>query len=223
MRIVKSDVEIQRDVLEELKWDTRVEAPEVGVEVDDGVVTLTGAVSSYAKKIAAQNAAHRVVGVLDVVNDLRVHVPLHTQRSDTEIAQAVRQALMWDVFVPEEHIRTTVTDGWVTLEGEVERLTQWEDAENAIRHLEGVRGVNNRLTIHPPEVDAEELRETIEAALERRADREAGRIGITVTGGRVTLTGRVQSWRERKAVVGTVSHAPGVRVVEDQLELGMLG
>jgi osmotically-inducible protein OsmY len=108
------------DVLDELKWDSRVDETEVGVQVKDGVVTLNGMVTSYAKRWAAAEAAHRVIGVLDVANDLKVNVAGGTSRTDTEIAQAVRQTLEWDVFVPDDRIRSTVSDGWVTLEGTVE-------------------------------------------------------------------------------------------------------
>lgn len=223
MQIVKADAQIQRDVLDELKWDTRVAATDVGVEVDRGIVTLTGSVDSYAKKLAARDAAHHVAGVLDVVDDIQVHIPSAFARTDTEVAQAVRRALTWDAFVPEERIRTTVADGWVTLEGEVDAWNQRTEAEKAIRNLLGVRGVINKLTVQAPAVDAEELRQMIEEALDRRAEREAERIGIQVKDGRVVLTGRVQSWAERQAIVGTVAHALGVKTVEDHLQAKMVG
>src|ERR1700675_3922900 len=114
--IKKTDTQIHHDVLEELKWDSRVDETEVGLQVASGVVTLTGTVTSWAKRVAAQEAAHRVIGVLDVANDLRVKVPGGLTRTDTEIAQAVRRALEWDVFVPEEKITSTVADGFVTLD-----------------------------------------------------------------------------------------------------------
>src|SRR3989337_248322 len=127
--IKKSDTQIHHDVLEELKWDSRVDETEVGVEVDNGVVTLTGTVTSWAKRMAAEEAAHRVSGVLDVANDVKVRIPGELTRTDTEIAQAVRRTLEWDVFVPDERITSTVSDGWVTLEGPVDRGSQREDAE----------------------------------------------------------------------------------------------
>src|SRR6185503_5079431 len=119
-RIMKTDTQIHHDVLEELKWDSRVDETEVGIEVDKGVVTLSGTVTSWAKRMAAAEAARRVVGVLDVANDIKVKVPGGLSRTDTEIAQAVRQTLQWDVFVPDEQITSTVTDGWVSLDGTVE-------------------------------------------------------------------------------------------------------
>ena len=133
--MTKMDAQIHHDVLEELKWDSRVDETEVGVQVASGVVTLTGAVTSWAKRVAAQEAAHRVIGVHDVANDIKVKMPGGLTRTDTEIAQAVRRALEWDVFVPEDKITSTVTDGWVTLDGAVDTWSQRNDAERAVRNL----------------------------------------------------------------------------------------
>lgn len=214
---IKPDHQIKEEVMREMHWDTRVEESEIGVTVIRGVVTLTGVVSSYAKKMAAQEAAHRVHGVLDVANDIQVKPAGSLIRTDTEIAQAVRYALEWDVLVPSEHIRSTVTEGWVTLEGDVETLSQREDAERAVRYLRGVRGVHNRLRVSPPKVRPDEVREIIEAALERRAERLADRIRVSVHDGEVTLTGNVRSYAEKRAIIGAVSHTPGVHSVTDHL------
>ena len=213
----KTDSEIHHDVLAELKWDSRVDETEVGVEVDNGVVTLTGTVTSWAKRMAAQEAARRVIGVLDVANDIKVKVPGGLTRTDTEIAQAVRRALEWDVFVPEEKISSTVSDGWVTLEGTVERWSQRSDAERAVRNLTGVKGVVNKITVTPAIPATEDVRKAIEQALERRAEREAKRIHVDVRDGIATLTGSVHSWAERKSVVAAARFTPGVRDVDDRL------
>ena len=215
----KKDSEIQQAVLRELKWDTRVEETDIGVEVDAGVVTLTGKVSSWAKRTAAQEAAHRVGGVLDVANDIKVKVPGSVGRTDTDIAHAVRHALEWDVFVPEARIRSTVSDGWVTLEGDVDYWSQREDAARAVHNLSGVRGVANRIEITPPKVVTHDLRRSIEEALERQAKREARRIDLDVRDGRVSVSGVVHSWAERQAVVGAARGTPGVRSVDDHLSL----
>ncbi len=138
--LVRSDAAIQEDVVSELRWDTHVAVTDVGVEVDAGLVTLTGTVSSYVKELAAQEAAHRVRGVLDVVNHITVTIPGISARTDADIAQAVRQALQWDLLIPEEHLQTTVANGWVTLMGQVGRWSQRQDAEQAVRHLAGCRG-----------------------------------------------------------------------------------
>jgi osmotically-inducible protein OsmY len=145
--MAKTDAAIHQDVLRELHWDSRVEETEVGVEVDRGVVTLTGTVGSWAKRVAAEEAAHRVAGVLDVANDIEVKVPGELTRTDTEIAQAVRHALEWDALVPDQRIRSTVSHGWVTLEGEVDTWTEREDAARAVQNLIGVHGVTDRMTV----------------------------------------------------------------------------
>jgi osmotically-inducible protein OsmY len=210
--------DIQQAVLQELKWDMRVTETEVGVEVDKAIVTLSGTVSSYAKKLAAQEAAHRVNGVLDVANEVEVQIPNHMGKTDTEIAQAIRNALQWDVLVPADNINSTVANGWVTLNGEVNFWYEREDAEQAIRHLLGVRGVSNQLMITPTKYpQAPELKSLIEKALERRADSEAQKVEVTVHGGTITLSGGVPSWKDKQEIISEVSHAPGVQNIRDYL------
>lgn len=217
MEQLKSDAQIQQDVLRELKWDSRVSETDIGVIVNNGLVALTGAVNSYAKKLAAQEAAHRVAGVLDVANDIEVRLAESEDRTDTEIAKAVRRALEWDVWVPDRQIQSTVSNGWVTLDGKVSLMRERNDAERAVRNLVGVRGVTNRVEVALPALEPEEVREVIEEALERRAHREADRIQVEIEDGIVTLRGRVRSWQEKRAVMGAVSHAHGVRTVSDHL------
>lgn len=214
----KSDSEIKAQVLRELKWDSRIAWAEIEVEVRSGVVTLTGRVSSYAKKLAAQEATHRIAGVLDVANEIEVR-PQGAGRADEDIARAVRHALQWDAFVPDERILSTVSDGWVTLEGEVDLWRERQDAERTVMRLEGVVGVINKIRMVPQAVDPKELREQIEYALERRADREAERLRIEIHDGTVDLFGRVHSWQEKRAVLGSISHAAGVADVRDHLRI----
>ena len=213
----KTDAEIQQDVIREMKWDPRVDETEVGVEVDRGIVTLTGTVSSWAKRIAAAEAAHRVFGVLDVANDVTVKLPGSLTRTDTDLAEAVREALEWDVMVPDERITSTVSNGFVTLEGTVESWTQRDDAERAVRNLIGIGSVTNRITVVSPAMRADQVHKAIEEALERRAEREAGKIHVESTDGTVTLSGVVRSWGERQAVIGAARFAKGVRAVNDHL------
>lgn len=215
----KTDLQIQQDVMRELRWDTRIGPAKVGVEVDKGIVTLTGTLDNFAKKHAATEAAHRVAGVLDVANDISVHLAGSPGKTDTEIARAVRAALEWDAFVPDQRIRSNVSDGWVTLEGEVEYLRESEDAARVVRRLDGVKGVWNEIVVRPKKVEPAALRKMIEEALERRAEREAEQIAVAIDDGRVTLTGTVHSWLEKDAVVGVVGHAPGVRTVNDKLRI----
>jgi osmotically-inducible protein OsmY len=217
--VLRSDSETQEAVLQELRWDTRVKETEVGVAVDKGTVTLTGTVDTYGKKVAAEEAAHRVLGVLDVANDLQVRLDSAVWRTDTDIAHAVRHALEWNLLVPDKRITSTVASGTVTLAGDVATLFERQEAEKAVQHLAGVTGVRNRIEITPPEVDSDVVRLAIEDALARRAEREAERIGVAILDGTVILSGRVHSLREKRAVLGAVSHAPGVRSVDDHLRV----
>jgi len=173
--------------MRELKWDSRISWASINVEVTDGVVTLIGTVPTYVQKIAAQEAAHRVQGVLDVANDIEVTPIDSFVRTDSEIAGAVRNALEWDALVPNELIQSTVSDGWVTLEGQVDFWRERTDAERAIRRLAGVVGIINKVTIRKQAVNEKQLREEIEFALERRANREAERLRIEVHDGAVDL------------------------------------
>jgi len=215
----KSDSEIKQQVLRELKWDSRIGWSEIGVAVFEGVVTLTGIVDSYAKKQAAQEAAQLIAGALDVANEVEVRPSGEFTRTDVDIARAVRHVLQWDALVPDERIQSTVSEGWVTLDGDVDLWRERHDAERAVLRLEGVVGVINKITIAPKRVDPKELREEIEYALERRADREAERLRIEVHDGAVDLFGRVHSWQEKRAVVGSISHAPGVAEIRDHLQI----
>jgi osmotically-inducible protein OsmY len=213
----KSDEEVRSSALFQLEWDSRLRQSEIGVSVKKGVVTLTGTVDSYAKKLAAQKAAHRVPGVLDVANEIEVKVMGSLRRTDSEIAQATRHALEWDVLVPSDQIHSTVANGWVTLEGEVEYYSERADAERAVSRLTGVRGVTNNIAVCAPPVEPERMKSLIEDVLERRAGREANRIRVSVDEGDVTLMGAVKSWDEKKAILGAVGYAPGVKMIHDHL------
>ena len=215
----KTDSEIKQQVLRELKWDSRIGWAQIGVDVGNGVVTLSGVVNSYGKKSAAQQAAHRVAGVLDVANDIEVRPLGAFARTDADIARAVRHTLEWDTLVPDERIRSTVSNGWVALEGEVDVWREREDAEKAVLTLAGVVGVINTIKIVPRVIDPQELREEIEDALDRRAEREADRLRIEVKDGAVELWGRVHSWREKRAVLGSIGHMPGVLAVKEHLRI----
>jgi len=216
----KSDPEIREDVIRELRWDTRVGESDVEVEVDEGVVTLSGVVNSWGRRHAAAEAAHRVWGVLDLANDIMVKAAGSPGRTDLEIALAVRGALIWDVFVPDASVRSSVSDGVVTLAGEVDTWAQREDAERAIRNLVGVRAVVNVIEVKAAKVDAARVRRSIEEALERQAEREARRVWVEIMdGGEAKVFGTVHSWAEKQAVVGAAKGTPGVRWVEDMLRI----
>ena len=215
----KTDAEIKQDVMRELRWDSRVNETEVGVQVKQGIVTLVGKIPTFAEKQAACEAAHRVAGVLDVANDLEVSIRSPWIKTDAEIAQAVRHALEWDAFVPDTRIQSTVERGWVTLQGEVESATTRAEAARVVERLNSVRGVTNNLIVKARAVDAAKIRSSIEEALKRQSEREARRIDIRVEGDTVKLSGSVHSWAEKNAIEQVACFSPGVSRVENKLAI----
>ena len=216
----RTDEEIQADILEELKWDTRVRPNEVGVAVKDGIVTLTGWVDSYLKKLAAQDAAHRVHGVKAVANDIEVHLPGSAERTDPDLAVAVLNALRWDAGIPAGKLDVTVSQGWVTLKGEVEYGFEKRDAERAIRHLSGIRGITNLIAVKPHLLPTD-LKQKIEKALVRNAETDARNITVEVEGSKVILRGTVRSYAEKKAAEDSAWSSPGVSEVENRIVISL--
>jgi osmotically-inducible protein OsmY len=217
---MKTDSELQTDVSHELAWDIHIDEAAIGVSVRHGVVTLNGVVGSWADKHAAEEAAHRVVGVLDVANEIEIQPSWSPTRSDADIAEAVRAALAGSHRLPDRLIRSTVTDGGaVTLTGAVQTLAQRDEAERTVRVVAGVRYVFNEIDVDGPPVAESALHATIKQALERHVAREADRITVDVQGDMVVLSGHVASWRERLAVLGAAKGTPGVRRIRDQLRI----
>lgn len=214
----RSDAEIRRDVIREQAWDKQIGHVPIGVSVTDRVVTLSGVVDTWTEKELAQAVAHRVVDVLDVANEIEIRRP-KPAHSDSEIAHAVRDALIKDVFVPDDRIHLTVTDGIVTLAGTVDSQRQREEVGRIVRDVAGVFRVADELIVHPPALAEDQLRASIEAALHRHAEREARKITIHVRGNAVTLRGTVGSWAERTAIVGIARGTDGVKVVDDHLHV----
>ena len=213
---IRTDEDIQRDVLDELKWDPHVQVNEIGVAVKDGIVMLTGWVDSYLKKLAAENAAHRVRGVKAVANDIEVRLPCSAERTDADLAKAVLDALRWNAAIPAGKLDVTVSQGWVTLRGEVEFGFEKRDAERVVQRLAGVKGVTNLITVrsHPLPSD---LKQNIGKALVRNAETDAQRITVEVEGNKVILRGTVRSYAEKKAAEETAWSSPGVTDVENQI------
>lgn len=213
---VRTDPELQRDVLDELGWDAQTRPNEIGVTVSEGVVTLTGWVDSYARRWAAERCAHRVRGVRAVASEIEVRLPGTDERTDAEIAIAAGRALEWDSFVPAERLDVTVANGWVMLRGEVEYGFQRRTAERELRRLRGVRGLTNLVEVRPttPPSD-EQTRRDLQRVLIRRTGTE--RVDVQVTGDTVVLSGVVRSWWQRDEAERAAWSTPGVREVHDRL------
>jgi osmotically-inducible protein OsmY len=213
---MKTDSELKKDVESELLWDPLIPEARIGVAVNDGVVTLTGHLDTYAEKIAVKRAVERVGGAKAIAVELDVIPSGIHQRSDTEIAAAAEHALSWNTSVPQDRVKITVEKGWVTLSGELDWNFQRRAVERMIRPLKGVAGItdNIRLKALPVPVN---LSNRIQDALTRQAVREARRIEISMDGSVVTLRGRVHSWAERNAAEGATWSAPGVSRVNNEL------
>ena len=213
-----SDLELKEEIQEVLRWEPSIDDREIDVSVKDGVVTLTGTVGNFFVKWEAESAAKRIYGVMAVANDVEVQLPAGGRRSDTDIARAAAEALTWNVSLPADRVDVTVSDGWITLNGEVDRGYQKAAAETAVRRLLGVRGVTNEVTVKPSAVPTD-IKAKIEAAFRRSADVDAQRIWVEVEGGHVTLRGNARTWAERDEAERSVWAAQGITSVENRISL----
>jgi osmotically-inducible protein OsmY len=213
------DSVIEREVHEAITSNPSIGASPLHVVVDAGVVKLSGIVRSPAESLAAEQAAFGVPGVIDVLNGLDAQLLGGTVRSDSDIANAVRHALVWNALVPDDVISSNVTDGIVRLNGTVDDATEREEAERSVCPIPGVRRVHNSIAVRPSEDTARAVAQAIEAALDRDAEAKARRIKVDVREGRVTLSGVVRCTAERDAAVSAAEHSLGVRAVSDRLRV----
>ncbi|HKB80189.1 MAG TPA: BON domain-containing protein [Thermoanaerobaculia bacterium] len=212
------DTPLKHNVEDELEWDPVIDASKIGVAAVDGVITLTGTVHGYSEKWSAEKIAKRVLGVRAVANDIEVVLENTEHRDDSDIALSAVNALNWNFSIPKDRIEVTVTKGWLTLDGEVDWQYQRRAAEDAVRHLRGVRGLSNQIVVRP-KVQSVDVKDKIESALKRNAELDAKHIVVQTTEGSVTLTGAVRSWVEREDAVNAAWSAPGVTKVVDRIEI----
>jgi osmotically-inducible protein OsmY len=209
-----TDRDLQQHVQNALDWEPSIDATDISVSAENGVVTLRGDVKSYSEKATAERVVLRVYGVKAVAND--VNVRLGDARTDTDIAQAAVSALLWNTMVPDEKVTVSVSDGWVTLKGQADWDYQRAAAGAAVRDLIGVRGVTNAITVQP-HISAVDVKSKIEGALKRSAEVDARRINVAVADSKVILSGSVHSWFERDEARRAAWSAPGVKEVDDRI------
>ena len=214
-----NDKELRQNVIDELDFEPSIDSSDIGVAVENGVVTLSGHVPNYTQKLAAERAVWRVKGVKAIAQEIEVRIPSEKTETDDEIAKRAVNMLAWNAAVPKDAVHVKVQKGWVTLTGDLNWNYQREAAETAVRKLSGVTGVINNITLKPT-VQPVDVKQRITDALKRHAEVEAAQIRIDVReGGTVCLEGEVDNWDERQAVVHAAWAAPGVRMVDDRLRI----
>ena len=215
---MKTDAEIQKHVMEELKWEPAIQSSEVGVAVKNGVVTLSGTVDTYQEKKMAEKAALKVAGVKGIAEDIEIRLSYHDQKTDAELAQAVVNALKWNALVPDDKIKIKVENAWVTAQGMVEWAYEQNAVRDAIASIVGIKGISNLVKV-TPKLDPADVKKKISAAFERNAIIDANSIHIENIGSKVVLTGKVSSYSEKREAEHVAWNAPGVSSVENNIEV----
>lgn len=216
---MRTDGQIQKDVIDEIKWEPAINSSAIGVSVYNGIVTLSGQVSTYSEKLHAEEAAKRIAGVKAIAEDIHVGISPGYTRTDTEIAEAVLSALKWHTDIPESQINIRVEDGLVKLEGEVEWNFQRHNAKKAIENLAGIRSVLNLIRVKSQAAPSD-IQSKIMASFHRSATIDAQNIKAEVAGSKVTLKGRVRSISEKEDAENAAWAGPGVLSIDNQLKIG---
>jgi osmotically-inducible protein OsmY len=214
----KTDSQLQQDILAELRWDPKINAAHIGVEVLKGVVTLSGHVDSFVEKWNAEQAVKRVPGVKILAVELDVMLPNDNRRSDTEIALAVSNALKHNIYRLDQFVKAKVEGAIVTLTGEAQWQYQVDAATNAIRYLAGVVGINNRVLLKPS-ISVSAVKKDIDDAIQRRARNDMKNIQVEIKGNEVLLSGKVEDWSERNLAIDAAWGVVGVQKVSDQMTI----
>jgi osmotically-inducible protein OsmY len=215
---MKTDIQIQKDVMDQLRWDPFLNSSAIGVAVKNGIVTLSGRVDSYLKKVAVENAAKKIAGVKAIAEDIQIGISPENQRTDAEIAEAILNALKWHSAIQEEKIKIKVENGHVKLEGEVDWEFQRNNVKFSIEHLTGVRSITNLITVKPA-ITPTDIQKKINAAFHRNATIDAGNITAEVIGSRVILSGKVRSYVEKEDAANAAWSAPGIMSVDNNLQI----
>ena len=214
----KTDSQLQQDILAELRWDPKINAAHIGVEVSKGVVTLSGHVDSFVEKWNAEQVVKRVSGVKVLAVELDIMLPNDNKRSDTEIALAVSNALRHNIYRLDQFVKAKVEDAYVTLTGEAQWQYQIDAATNAIRYLSGIAGINNRVLLKPS-ISVTAVKKDIDDAIQRRARNDMKNIQVEIKGNEVTLSGKVEDWSERNLAIDAAWGVVGVQKVSDQMTI----
>ena len=210
------DTELRDTVERALEFEPSIDAADIGVAVENGVVTLTGHVATYPQKLTAERVAQGVKGVRGIAQEIEVRAGIGNHAADDEIAARALNSIAWNVIVPDDKIQVKVQKGWVTLTGRVDWNFQRTAAEHAVQGLTGVIGVSNQISVAPA-AKASDVKRRIEEALKRSAEVEASGVSVSVTDTKVVLEGKARSWAERRAIERAAWAAPGVARVEDRL------
>lgn len=213
---MKIDSQLQHDVMAELEYEPSVDHADIGVAVNDGVVTLSGFVKSYPEKLAAEKAVRRVAGVQAIAEEIKVRFAADPKTADHEIAKRIVDMLAWNVSVPDDRIKVKVEHGWVTLTGAVDWFYQSEEARKVAGRIGGVTGVSNLIEVRKIPT-TRDVKDRIMSAFKRQADLDAASVTVTADGGKVTLGGKVRAWHERQIAERAAWAAPGVTNVEDNI------